>query len=765
MIKKAQINFILAGLLVVLGNMATAANIPLKLIRAGSNSWEQMQYKNFIGQTQSVLPESFKNVLQDEDIEIEFDPLSNKIQSISQIDVTCLKQQKNDGEESSLKERIFTAGTTSQLPFSKRKILLNSLLWTEILRGPTESHQYSCGHRTGYRLAMATLIHELGHAYDDERKISTDRRFMHLMTFSPGILGATQKNDHAYRSADLYELTSPKEAFAVNLEYFIMDPEFKCRRPVLYQYYKEKIKFEPYKNKACAIDRNVIVTGFEQRKASLDETRLYRIDYLLADKGSAFESKFGHSMLRLVFCAPGKPKSNACLTDAAHHVVVSFRANPTENRKADVKETEASIWDRATYALKGLGIYGRFPSEMFLLSMPMVVTEYNQFDFRDLVSSPLNLTELEKRDFLNRVLEIYWGYSGSYKFFTNNCRTETEDLLKAIIRSENIENVNATTPVGLREELYDNGFAFDNAENKELRHRSIHYYTRETLTDIANIFDDHGRPVDPAGITTYLSKADPDDRKTLETYANEFSADQRRLFILSLKNHYDAKKFEHLSVKKYTRLLNNVISIELAAFAYQRMKTYFYRGSFYNHLFRGDPKAFSSYLKPNEFEKFSKELEKFKHILLLRQQGQSELTAGYGIPLRKDWTRPNTALIPELGFELQTDIKVEKKKSASSFELQILDLLEEVTGDEVVQFETDRENLRLLRDISTIARKNILIPAADGSLKILLALSEDERTKIYNQDVNVQKAFDLLSSEGFKGTSFDFAKKVLSEAK
>ncbi len=681
-------------------SFANAADIPLALVRSNSNIWENQQYQNFIQAVQNALPEKFKQVLQNKKIELEFVDFSENSLEISQIDETCARPHTKDEStgEKSTSERKLTIGEARTFPFTNPKIHLNSLLWIEILKGPQQSYIYNCGHRTGYRLAMATLIHELGHLYDSEQNASKDRRFLHLMTFSLDLVGISQKNNHAYRSADLYELTNPKEAFAVNLEYFIMDSEFKCRRPTMYQYYREKFDFEPYKTKFCSIDRKVMVTGFENA-VSLDENRLYRIDYLLADKGTAFESKFGHSMLRLVFCAPGKPKSKDCLTDVFHHVVVSFRGNPTENRKGEFNEKEKTIWDEIKYILKGIGVYSRFPSEMFLLSMPLVITEYNHFDFRDLVSTPLNLTDLEKRDMLHRIIEIKWGYSGSYKFFTNNCRTETEDLIKAIVRSENIENISAVTPVGLREELYDNGFALNNAKNKELTHRSIHYYTKQSLAEIQTFFEDYGYPQDPAGIAKFLKKSDPESRVTLETYANAYSPDQRRLFILSLKNHFDENKFKYLFSKKFERLLNDIISIELAALSYQRVKNFLYTNSFFSHLFEKDVNAFSSYLKPEQFESFSTEIEKLKRIFLLRQQNQAELVSGYGIPQSKDWTMKNALLIPEQAKLNVSTNPLAKDNPSSTFETQVQSLLEEVISDQVVNLETDLQNLHLLKNL------------------------------------------------------------------
>lgn len=50
-----------------------------------------------------------------------------------------------------------------------------------------------------------------------------------------------------------------------------------------------------------------------------------------------------------------------------------------------------------------------------------VIIEYAEREFRDLDSVPLRTTEAEKRQFIYRALEIYWGYKGRYFFLTNNC--------------------------------------------------------------------------------------------------------------------------------------------------------------------------------------------------------------------------------------------------------------------------------------------------------------------------------------------------------
>src|SRR3546814_16735207 len=44
------------------------------------------------------------------------------------------------------------------------------------------------------------------------------------------------RNAFTDRSPDPYELDSPAEFVAVNLEYFVLDPAYACRRPALHRY-------------------------------------------------------------------------------------------------------------------------------------------------------------------------------------------------------------------------------------------------------------------------------------------------------------------------------------------------------------------------------------------------------------------------------------------------------------------------------------------------------------------------------------------------
>ena len=67
-------------------------------------------------------------------------------------------------------------------------------------------------------------------------------------------------NAFSDRSPDGYELASPVEFVAVNLEYFLLDPAYACRRPALYHYFAAHFGDEP-PQASCAPDFVVLQAG------------------------------------------------------------------------------------------------------------------------------------------------------------------------------------------------------------------------------------------------------------------------------------------------------------------------------------------------------------------------------------------------------------------------------------------------------------------------------------------------------------------------
>ena len=322
-----------------------------------------------------------------------------------------------------------------------KQISMNQLLVSEIIKGERNSLAFDCGHKNYYKTAMATLIHEVAHLYDHSQfgtaKISGQKSFFKLSDWKKNILlFASSKNTSQKRSIDPYEFKNLEEHYAVNFEYFILDQDYKCKRPSYYLYFQEQFKTSPHAEWNCSINTQIRLDDSKEL-IDINPDRVYRVDYLLATKGDEMISGFGHSMYRLVVCAPfRKVVGPDCQKDKLYHVVLSFRANVTDIKSNPLK-----------------GLIGKYDSILFMLSFPKVIEEYNMAELRDLYSLPLTLNADQKARFIYKAIETYWGYSGSYKFITSNCASESNELLQAALNDHSITNENVVKPYSLMESL------------------------------------------------------------------------------------------------------------------------------------------------------------------------------------------------------------------------------------------------------------------------------------------------------------------------
>ncbi|MFZ4403865.1 MAG: DUF4105 domain-containing protein [Pseudobdellovibrionaceae bacterium] len=325
------------------------------------------------------------------------------------------------------------------------------------------------------KLALATLIHEVAHIYDfaawpskdlqQQKKFcesvwnqkndlfyfysckKTKRRVFSASTEPEFLLASNwsidehgtiiQKNYNSKRLVDTYELTNPQEGFAVNLEHFLLDPEFQCRRPSLYQFYQSHFVHTPFPRSTCN-STVYFYTGAAQpgepTVTAIDLNRVYQVHYLFAGEGSGIVSGFGHSMFRLVICAPQRQVGPECLQDYSYHKVLSYRAS--------IVAEKMSQWK---------GLTGKYPSLLFASSLDQIVNEYTVLQFRDLTSHALALTPSQIQLFVRRASEVQWAYRGKYYFLDGNCATESIDLLKSVLpQNPKVQYTNNTRPDTLR---------------------------------------------------------------------------------------------------------------------------------------------------------------------------------------------------------------------------------------------------------------------------------------------------------------------------
>ena len=362
---------------------------------------------------------------------------------------------------------------------------LNRRLLDSLTDGSAATTRTQRPHGTVREELLATVLHELTHIYDrarlwpaEERRLvsrcarlsgslgqvglpeqcrgQTTRRF--TLSDDPRLLDLAgwpqyvgrrgereQENRQIVRSPDIYEVSSPKEFVAVNLEYFLLDPTYACRRPELYGYFKSHFAWAPASRPTCEKALPYLNAGNDFGKTPLgkiDPERVYAVDYLLAEANQNWVSRWGHSMLRLVICAPGRPRGPDCRLDLDQHLVLSYRAF--------VNDVQLSTWG---------GLTGAYPSRLFVLPLAQVIDEYTKTELRSLASVPLKLNRDEIESLVRHAAEMHWSYDGSYFFLSNNCAVENLKLLRSGTHNPRLEGLDSILPNGLLEVLEARGLA------------------------------------------------------------------------------------------------------------------------------------------------------------------------------------------------------------------------------------------------------------------------------------------------------------------
>ncbi|CAD1791256.1 hypothetical protein CPBF426_22460 [Xanthomonas arboricola pv. juglandis] len=297
------------------------------------------------------------------------------------------------------------------------------------------------------RAAMAAVVHELAHVLDRGAHggLSHSPRLRDLAGWQvrPWRIGRGA-NRFSDRSPDDYERRSPAEFVAVNLEHYVLDADYHCRRPALAAWFAEQVGAMPDATR-CEAALPYLQADNDAGAMSLlalDPSRVYSVDYLLAEGNAQPMSRWGHSMLRLVICAPGRAPGPDCRLDLQYHRVLSFRAF--------VGDVQISSWR---------GLTGAYPSRLFVLPLNQVVDEYTKVELRALSSVPLKLTPEEIAALLARAAQVHWSYDGRYYFIGNNCAVETFKLLHDGVPRLAAAGLSSITPRGVRQRLHRAGIA------------------------------------------------------------------------------------------------------------------------------------------------------------------------------------------------------------------------------------------------------------------------------------------------------------------
>ncbi|WP_327197736.1 DUF4105 domain-containing protein [Xanthomonas campestris] len=347
------------------------------------------------------------------------------------------------------------------------------------------------------RTAMAALVHELAHVRDRGAgsALSRDPRLRDLAGWQvrPWRVGRGA-NRFSDRSPDAYERHSPAEFVAVNLEHYVLDADYACRRPALAAWFSERLG-PPHAAAACAPTLPYLQADNDAGAMSLlalDPARVYAVDYLLAEGNEQPMSRWGHSMLRLVICAPGRVPGPACRLDLQYHRVLSFRAF--------VGDVQISSWR---------GLTGSYPSRLFVLPLNQVIDEYTKVELRALSSVPLALRPDEIAALLTRAAQVHWSYDGRYYFISNNCAVETYKLLHDGVPRLAEAGVSSITPRGVRQRLQRAGLADLHVLDDRAQATRQGYYFESAAAHYQAMFDvlRRGIPVPQTSVAQWLDAA------------------------------------------------------------------------------------------------------------------------------------------------------------------------------------------------------------------------------------------------------------------
>lgn len=358
--------------------------------------------------------------------------------------------------------------------------------------------------------------------WDVVTSVSTTAEFQEIAGWFLRLNGQGNRIRKSYftlRSPDIYENKSQAEMFAVNMEYFLTDPEYQCRRPTMYRYLRNHFNHSPFAAMDCSEFQKIVDPSFSSATKALvqiDKSRLYQVHYLLASRGSGLSAKFGHSMFRLVMCAPHRTVMGPdCLKDIRYHIVLSFRAF-------------VNAPDISNLA----GLTGDYPSRLFFIPLPQIIEEYNKTELRDLQSYPLFLSREEINQFVDRSIETHWAYDGLYYFLSNNCATESINLLRSATLRKELMNESSQTPYGLRDELI-----------RAKLTRESYFYDRKWASENGYLFSSHKEHLEAALkiINTFTQSP---EAASLSNWLEQAPTQRRAIFDNSFpQNKQDQKRY------------------------------------------------------------------------------------------------------------------------------------------------------------------------------------------------------------------------------
>lgn len=404
--------------------------------------------------------------------------------------------------------------------------------------------KYGCESKNMKIFARGQLIYNLIKASEYNKKkyaLAFKDIYLKKTSFMQRPKGSSARSvtvDYSTESYEYKNVNSPRvlmgendgaiSNFARNIEMYLLDKSYACRRPVNFEYFtknyfSDREKIVPN----CELSYLVIAKDNEQvYSESLDPRDILRVDYAIAGKGDGIASGFGHSLLRVIPCHRSNKSEKSienCIKNTPRHLILSFAAN---------------IDDLVMSYSKG--IFGGYNSNLSVTPyMEYVKKNYNGFELRDVEFYPLKFNDEQKTAFLQRVVEMFWSYAGDYKFVSNNCAVEAHNLIQSAIENEEVLKDKSITPYGVAD-FYDQIGLID--MNEKIVSVSDKKYIGYVLNENVNASTD-----------------DSTLANNIETYSKNTTAAEH-LNIFKEKIKFNDKKDDFANFQETVRILKTIDS-------------------------------------------------------------------------------------------------------------------------------------------------------------------------------------------------------------
>ncbi|MFK8139375.1 MAG: hypothetical protein AB8E15_13530 [Bdellovibrionales bacterium] len=270
-----------------------------------------------------------------------------------------------------------------------------------------------------------------------------------------------------------------KNYWATELEFLVLDSEYKCRKPAHYQLLQKKLAGADGKlfeiQSDCQLNSKVtnpkktnFIEANNQPRLSyssldLNPKNVQAVHYFKAGSAESLMSAFGHSAYRLSICSDGQlverlnpftNKTESVCRGTLNDVILNYRAN-TMGLQID--------------SIKGLGLRSEsYQTQLFISPFFEYVNEYAAQEVRNIYSHPIKsdlspdaegLSKFESDLFTNFALERHWMYYGEYSFAFANCADDAFRHNQAGTTNYSLSRVGVRTPNDVDEKLTKLGFA------------------------------------------------------------------------------------------------------------------------------------------------------------------------------------------------------------------------------------------------------------------------------------------------------------------